>query len=682
MEVDMLVSPIDALIMTVLLAVATFFFVQIMREKVGILLKAKPEVRWDRIRERIETTIRIAFAQKKMFKEKSAGIMHAFIFWGFLALLIRSVSLMVRAYDGGVWEGTWTLLWFWPALDHLYAWLKDWTEVVVLAMVLYAAYRRLIVKPERLTFSGSALMILGFIGGLMVTDFLYDGARFAALGLGAYANVDVIAGIKAEMGASPVGSVVAGWMSGLPVGVLKGIGVISFWIHIVILLLFLNELPRSKHFHVITSIPNVFFSKLEARGAIKPILDIEEQETFGVNSATELTWKQIMDGYTCTECGRCTVNCPAHQSGKPLSPKMLICDMRDHVKKHQDEILGRKEAEEGQPTLIDDIQEEVIWSCTTCRSCEENCPVTINHVDKIVDFRRYLMLMEGKANPEVNTAMKNLENKSNPWGLASGERGEWCKELGVPLLSEKEGGADYLLFLGCFAAYDDRNQKVAKAVIKLLQKAGVDFAIMGAEEQCCGDPSRRLGNEYLFQIQAQTNIEMFNAYGVKKIITACPHCMNALKNEYPQFEGNYEVIHHTTFIMDLIKDGKLDVPKGENGRKVTFHDSCYLGRYNDIYDEPRDILHQMGMETVEIERSRVNGMCCGAGGGLMFREEGEGERMNQLRLKQLKEANPELVASACPFCLVMLRDGVNELDWGEEIQTKDVAELLAERMGL
>ena len=667
----MLVNLIDAVIMTALLAVATFFFVQIIREKIGVLTKAKTEVRWDRVPERIETMFRIAFAQKKMFKENPAGIMHAFIFWGFLILLIRSISLMVRAYDGGVWEGTWSLLWFWPALDHVYTWLKDWTELVVLIMVLYAAYRRLIVRPERLTFSGSALMILGFIGGLMVTDFLYDGARIAA-----------IDPIVQEGQHAPIGNLVAGWIGGLSAGVLQGIGVVSYWIHIIILFLFLNELPRSKHFHVITSIPNVFFSKLEERGAIRPILDIEEQETFGVNSAAELTWKQILDGYTCTECGRCTVNCPAHQSGKPLSPKMLICDMRDHVKKHQDEMLGRQEPGEGAPTLIDDIGEEVIWSCTTCRSCEENCPVTINHVDKIVDFRRYLMLMEGKANPEVNTAMKNFENKSNPWGLASGERGEWCKELDVPLLSEKEGGAEYLLFLGCFAAYDDRNQKVAKAVIKLLQKAGVDFAIMGAEEQCCGDPSRRLGNEYLFQIQAQTNIELFNTYGVKKIITACPHCLNALMNEYPQFEGNYEVVHHTTFLMQLIRDGKLEVSGGANGEKVTFHDSCYLGRYNDIYDAPRELLGVLGIELEEVKASRVNGLCCGAGGGLMFREEGEGERMNQARLKQLKEVNPDLVASACPFCLVMLRDGVNELGWEDEVKTKDVAELLAERMEL
>jgi len=660
---------IDAILMTVLLAVAMFFFVQVIRTKAGVLFKTSPEVRWDRIPERIDNTIRFAFAQKKLFKEKFAGIMHALIFWGFLMLLVRSMSLMFRAYDGGVWEGTWTLLWFCGDLEHIYSWLKDWTEVIVLAMVIYAAFRRVVIRPERLTFSGSALMILGFIGGLMVTDFLYDAGRIAA-------------GVEADTGSVPVGAFVAGWLDGLSVGVLKGISVVSYWIHIVILLLFLNELPRSKHFHVITAIPNVFFGKLKHKGAIKPILDIEEQETFGVNKATELTWKQIMDGYTCTECGRCTVNCPANLSGKPLNPKELICDMRDHVKAREDEILGNKEPSEDGPTLIDDIGEEAIWSCTTCRSCEENCPVMNNHVDKIVDFRRYLMLMEGKASSEVNTAMRNFENKSNPWGLASGERGEWCKELDVPLMSEKEGGADYLYFLGCFAAYDDRNQKVAKAFIKLLNRAGVDFAVLGAEEQCCGDPSRRLGNEYLFQIQAQTNIELFKTYGVKKIITACPHCMNALANEYPQFDGEFEVIHHSTFLSQLIADGKLDVQKGDlgNGDKVVFHDSCYLGRYNDIYDAPRDILNAVGIEPEEIERNKVNGMCCGAGGGLMFREEGEGERMNQLRLKQLKEADPGLVASACPFCLVMLRDGVNELGWEDEVKTKDVAELLAERV--
>lgn len=661
---------LDAAIMTVLIGVALFFFAQVMRVKVGVLLRAKPEVRWDRVADRIEQTIRIAVAQKKMFKEPAAGLMHAFIFWGFLVLLVRSISLIGRAYDGGAFAGHWTLFGFWPALDHAYTWLKDWTEVVVLVMVAYAAFRRLVLKPARLTITASGYLILGLIATLMITDFLYDGSRFAA----------GIPGVEAEAAHAPIGSLVAGWLRGTGPGVLTALGVAMFWLHIATLLFFLNELPRSKHFHVITSIPNVFFSKLEPPGAIRPILDLENQETFGVSKPTELTWKQILDGYSCTECGRCSVNCPAHLSGKPLNPKRLICDMRDCVKKHEQLIVAGEGIPDGEPSLVDAVREEVIWSCTTCRSCEENCPVTIHHVDKIVDFRRYLTLMEGRVNPEVATAMKNFENKGNPWGLSSGERGAWVAETGVPFLSEK-GSTEYLYFMGCFAAYDDRNQKVARAFMSLMSKAGVDFAVLGPEEQCCGDPARRLGNEYLFQMQAQAMIEAFKGYGVRKVVTACPHCMNTIRHEYPQFGGDFEVVHHSEMLARLLRDGRIQVPPPETPERYVFHDSCYLGRYNGIYEAPREVLAACpGVEVVEVGRSRVNGMCCGAGGGLMFREEHIGERMNQVRLKQLDQAGAGAVASACPFCLVMLRDGVNELGWEERYRTLDIAEVLARRI--
>ena len=661
---------LDAILMTLAILVALAFFARVMWVKVGVLLRAKPEARFDRIPDRIEQTIRIAFAQKKLFKEKAAGLMHALIFWGFLVLLVRSISLIGRAYDGGAFAGNWTCLWFWPALDHGYTWLKDWTELVVLAMVTYAAFRRLVLKPARLTITPSGYRILGLIATLVVTDFLYDASRFASR----------VPGVEAELAHAPVGAVVARWLEGA--SGLQALGTAMYWLHIATLLFFLNELPRSKHFHVITSIPNVFFSKLEPPGAIRPILDLENQETFGVSKPTELTWKQILDGYSCTECGRCSVNCPAHLSGKPLNPKLLICDIRDFVKKHEARILKGEEIPEGEPTLVDAVQEDVIWSCTTCRSCEENCPVTITHVDKIVDLRRYLTLMEGKVNPEVATAMKNLENKGNPWGLSSGERGAWVADLGVPFLSEK-GSAEYLYFMGCFAAYDDRNQRVARAFMKLMQKAGVDFAVLGPEEQCCGDPARRLGNEYLFQMQAQAMIETFKGYGVRRVVTACPHCMNTIRHEYAQFGGDFEVLHHSEMLVRLLRDGRLEVPRDEKAERFVFHDSCYLGRYNGVYDAPREVLSACaGLDLAEVPRSRENGMCCGAGGGLMFREEKIGQRMNQVRLKQLVEAGAPEIASACPFCLIMLRDGVNELGWEERLRTQDIAEVLARRIGV
>lgn len=661
----------DAVLMSLMIVVSLYFFVAIMRIKIGVLLKAKPEVRWDRIPDRIEQTIRIAFAQKKLFKEPAAGLMHALIFWGFLILLIRSISLIGRAYDGGAFAGHWNLFWFWPALDRGYTWLKDWTELIVLVMVAYAAFRRLVLRPARLTITGSGYLILALIAILMVTDFLYDGSRIAAK----------IEGVAEEAAYAPLGSIVASWLSGLTPSTLQSLGTAMYWFHIATLLFFLNELPRSKHFHVITSIPNVFFSKLDPPGAIRPILDIENQETFGVSKPTELTWKQILDGYSCTECGRCSVNCPAHLSGKPLNPKLLIRDIRDYVKKHERRIVAGEEIPQGEPTIIDAVQEEVIWSCTTCRSCEENCPVTITHVDKIVDFRRFLTLMEGKVSHEVATTMKNLENKGNPWGLAAGERGAWVAEHGFPILSEK-GSAEYLYFMGCFAAYDDRNKKVALAFMRLMQKAGVDFAVLGPEEQCCGDPARRLGNEYLFQIQAQAMIETFKQYGVKKIVTACPHCMNTIRHEYRQFGGEFEVAHHSEMLARLLRDGRLELSQTEVPGRVVFHDSCYLGRYNGIFEQPREILAACrGVELVEIKRTKLNGMCCGAGGGLMFREEKIGERINRLRLKQLAEANASIIASACPFCLVMLRDAINELGLEEQHKAQDIVELLAERVG-
>lgn len=692
---------VNTIVMTVLILAALAWFTYTMRIKILVLLKAKPQVRWDRVPERIETMLRVAFVQSKMFKEPASGLMHALIFWGFLILLFRTISVFGRAFAFGPAEGpapegwngvvdsTWTLFWFCHVCENVYTYLKDWTEVVVLFMVSAAAFRRLVVRPKRLTLKPSAYIILGLIAGLMVTDFLYDGAVFAS---GRAAN---------EKAWAPVSAFVSTWF---PANApwLSTFAQAMFWTHAVILLYFLNELPLSKHFHVITSIPNTFFSKLEPRGAIDPILDIENQESFGVNEPRELTWKQIFDGYSCTECGRCLLNCPAYNTNKPLAPKYLICDTRDFVKAHQADILAGKDTvkEDVAPAdgtdgvwkvpadkagkLIDAVGEEIIWECTTCRSCEENCPVQITHVDKVIDYRRRLVLMDGSYGNEIGLTLKNLENKSNPWGLPMNERGLWLKEeLGVPLMSEKEGGAEYLWFLGCSGAYEDRNKKVAVAFAKLLQKAGVDFAILGPEEGCCGDTARRIGNEYLFQMQAQQNIEVFKTYNVKKIVTMCPHGLNTILNEYPQFGGTFEVVHHTELLAQLLKDGKLTIPAGEEQLKVVFHDSCYLGRYNDIYDAPREVLAALpGADLREAERHGKRGFCCGAGGGMMFREEHVGDRINRTRVKQLQESGADTVATACPFCLVMCRDGVNELELGEQIKTQDVAELLAKRIGV
>jgi Fe-S oxidoreductase len=674
---------INAIVMSLLLVAALGFFSFTMYGRVRLLMTGKPDVRWDKPVTRFMEMLKVAFFQTRLFKEPVSGLVHALIFWGFLILLFRSISVVGRAYASD-WS-SWSIMWFWPAADHIYTWLKDWTELVVLAMVVWSIFRRAVLKPERLHNTFAAYLILGFIGTLMVTDFLYDGARFALLKAG-YDQIPAAAAaaMNLEMANSPIGSFVSTWFAGVSAGKLMALWQICFWVHIVVLFTFLNELPLGKHFHVILAIPNVFFSRLTSPGAIEPIKDIEEQETFGVLRPTELTWKQMMDGFACTECGRCTVNCPAHQTGKPLSPRELICDMRDFVKAHEKDIikgvdLGEKLREEGK-SLIDAIKDEVIWECTTCRSCEEQCPVNITHVDKIIGYRRYLTLMEASMDNELAVCQKNLENKSNPWGLPSGERGMWLvEEMEVPLLSDKPD-AEYLFFLGCSGAYDDRNQKVARAFVKLMRAAGVDFAILGPEEGCCGDTARRLGNEYLFQAQAAQNIEVFNGYNVKKIVTMCPHGYNTIKNEYPQFGGNYEVIHHSVLLAQLIKEGKLKLDAPAESVKAVYHDSCYLGRYNEIYDEPRDAAKAAGLTLVEADRSRKTGMCCGAGGGMMFRDEKEGTRVNRLRVSQLAETGASKVVSACPFCLVMCRDGINEEGVEERLSVADIAEVLAERL--
>lgn len=684
---DVMAGLCNALAMSALLIAAMTVFTIVFVKRIRVMAAGKPDNRFDQLGTRLVRTIQVAFAQSKMFKEFGPGLMHAFIFWGFLILLVRSTSLIGRAYAGD-WS-SWTLFWFCPALDGWYTWLKDITELVVFFMIGWATWRRVVTRPKRLENSFSAFLILGFISFLMVSDFIYDGTRFALYNLqmaGSYSAIptEALEGLKHELAWSPIGSVVAGWLAHGNAGAMNVVWQVFFWAHIVVLLTFLNELPLAKHFHVILSIPNVFFSRLTHPGAIEPIKDIEDQETFGVLRPTELTWKQIMDGFSCTECGRCTVNCPAFNTDKALSPKKLICDMRDFIKANQDGIL--KNADLGDPlraegrSLIDAIKEEVIWQCTTCRSCEEQCPVMITHVDKIVGYRRYLTLMEAAMDPELATCQKNLENKSNPWGLPSGERGMWMvEEMGVPLLSDKPD-AEYLFYIGCSAAYDDRSKKAARAFIKLLQAAGVDFAILGPEEGCCGDTARRLGNEYLYQAQAQTNIEVFNTYKVKKIVTMCPHGYNTILNEYPQFGGNYEVVHHSVLLARLVAEGRLKLRPSEAGQKAVFHDSCYLGRYNGIYDEPRLVAGAAGLDLVEAGNSRKTGMCCGAGGGMMFRDEKEGTRVNRLRVKQLAETGASKIVSACPFCLVMCRDGVNEEGLEEKMSVSDIAEVLAERL--
>jgi len=653
---------VKAIAMLVALAATLGIFAWSAWKKTMVLLKAKPDdTRFDRIWRRIEEVLTVAIGQKKMFKEPVAGLMHAFIFWGFLVLLFRSISLVGQAFSP-----EWTVFWFWGGLENVYTLVKDLSELAVLVMIGFAFFRRFVLKPWRITLSWDANLVLFLIGFLMLSDFLMDGAKF------------VITPGTVEEAWAPIGAAVAGVYRGAGMGAEAAHPVeeVLYWLHIGALFFFLNYLPYSKHMHVLTVLQNVFFSNLRPGKPIRPIKDIEEQETFGAGRLEEYTWKDLLDIYTCTECGRCMTNCPTTLTDKILRPKDLTERQKHYMPVVEPYLLGKKEGEP-EESLIDVSGWDAIWDCTTCGACEESCPQQIEYVGRIVEMRRFLMLMEANNPKELNVTLRGLENKSNPWGLPMGDRASWTKEAAVQTFEEKPD-AEYLLYLGCAGSYDDRSIKVAKALVKLLNEAGVSYAVLGSDEGCCGDQARRLGNEYLAQMQAEANIEAWNEMGIRKIITTCPHCFNVFRNEYPDFGGSYETIHHTELLHDLVTQGRLQPQKEVSGR-VTYHDSCYLGRYNDVYDEPRKTLdHVPGLERVEMERSRQTGFCCGAGGGRVWMEEDKGTRINHYRIDQAMEVKPDTIVSACPFCLMMFKDGLADKGFEDDVKALDLAEIMAD----
>jgi Fe-S oxidoreductase len=463
-----------------------------------------------------------------------------------------------------------------------------------------------------------------------------------------------------------------------------------WWVHSVLVLAFMNYLPYSKHLHVLTSVPNVYFSSTRPRGALKPLnLEAENVEKFGAADIEDLTWKQLLDGYTCTECGRCTDSCPANLTGKMLSPRKIIMDIRDRTfEKGPLMLAGVTEAPgtEGaksplEKTLLNDsITAQELWACTTCMACVQECPVNIEHVDAILEMRRNLVLMESAFPPEVQTVFRNLENNFTPWAFSASARADWAEGREIALMSATQD-AEVLFWVGCAGAYDTRYKKVTQAFAGLMKHAGIRFAILGTEEKCTGDPARRIGNEYLAQILIKENVQTLNKYGVRKIVTTCPHCLNALLNEYPDFGGKYEVVHHTDFLWRLVDGGRIRITAAQKA-KITYHDSCYLGRYNQIYESPRETLRAIpGLELVEMKRSRSRGLCCGAGGGQMWMEEKEGKRVNIERTEEALGVHPEVIGTACPFCMTMMTDGVKAKEASEHVEVKDIAEILLDAVG-
>jgi Fe-S oxidoreductase len=643
----------------------------------------KGDLKMDELGQRMQGFLTFVIGQRRVIMEP-AGIVHLFIFWGFLVLQVETIEYLIRAAvpwgtqltDVGSFspEGGFHFhSIFGDTVYHLLLLSQDVFGLIVLFAICVAAWRRFVVRPAHVVVSADAAIILGLIAGLMITKFFANGAELI---------LAAPFGLAHDASWTPVASFLSTHlMAGSEPVTLFYLHHGMYWCHLAIVAFFAWYIPGGKHLHLIGAMPNIFFRKLEPSGALYPLdMEDEEAESFGAGKLEELHWKQLLDTYACTECGRCEHYCPAYNTGKALNPMQIVHKLKDHIHEKGKVVLQAGDTDqEWDPLAGGIITKEELLACTTCGACVANCPVFIEHVDTIVDMRRHLALMEADFSPEVSRTFRNMENNSNPWGISSSYRADWTEGLEIPLLSEVSAPPDYLFWVGCAGSFDDRQKKVTSAFAKILKAAGISFAILGSEEGCTGDPARRIGNEYLYWTLATGNIETLNRYNVRKIITTCPHCFHTIKKEYPQLGGNYEVLHHTELIRDLIDTHRLTLRPAAK-RRVVYHDSCYIGRWNDEYDNPRKILSAIdGLDLHEMELNRRQSFCCGAGGGLMWMEEHEGKRINVERTDQALAKEPEEIAVACPFCLTMFDDGLKARD-SENVRLRDLAEIVAEQL--
>ncbi|HEX3219129.1 MAG TPA: heterodisulfide reductase-related iron-sulfur binding cluster [Candidatus Limnocylindria bacterium] len=704
------------------LALAAFLFWRRARWHLAVLRAGQPLNRLDRPLDRIWGFVVYVIAQKRLLQDPVPGLMHAFIFWGFVALLVTTANYITN----GVVE---TVL-AWPIGGVLWALavgLANLFIALVLIGLAVAVWRRIVVRPARLALSRDAFIILGLILVVVGSELAGDALRFVVHPDDPGTKLAFLAGPLSGL-LAPLGSTTAiGWFGAFA------------WLHIVAVLGFGSYLPYSKHLHILTSEPNVYFRNLEPRGALRK-MDLEaepedgQEPVFGAHSLKDLTWRHLLDPMSCTECGRCMEFCPASMTGKTLSPKHFMEGLRDQIVMAEtalaaaasaqraakgganggveasDTALGmaRERAREALslPLVDNAIPEEAVWQCTTCGWCVEGCPVLIEHVDSIVEIRRNLVLEQGSNPKELNAAFRNMETAGNPWGQPKSARLDWAKGLDVsvlgvddtPRVPRTEGTRPWrtifgrgerhgpiLYWVGCAGAFDDRNRRVVRAMAQLLKQAEVPFAVLGTGETCSGDPARRAGNEYLFQMLAEENVATLSSahdqHGIDTIVASCPHCFNTIRNEYPQFGlSGINVIHHTQLLDRLVADGRL-VPTEHHEALVAYHDACYLGRYNQVYDEGRRVVESVpGQQIAEMELHHRRGMCCGAGGARMWMEEHEGQRINHRRVEHALATDASAIATACPFCLIMLRDGVTDLQ-RTDVAVSDVAELLAAATG-
>lgn len=637
---------------------ATALFVWSCWKRLSLTALGRPEERLDNIGQRIGDTLSYAFAQKRVLA-KPSGLIHVAIFWCFLVLMIANTEFLLH--------GLFPAINFTKLPDGIFMPLMQMIDVVSLITLLAvtaAAIRRLVAPPYPEARTFEAFFILFLIATLMLANFGVNAAKISRM---QGSTLTLAAGIM------PVSSWFAPYV---PSGAGKLVHDLSWWTHALVLLLFMNLLPLSKHFHIITAIPNVFLRRREH----PPLPEREEfnaGNSFGIKQVDGYSWKELLDSFSCTECGRCQMACPADQTGKPLNPRGVIAQLKHNLMANGPLL---KQGKAATTALIGEgdasISEEAIWSCTTCGACLQACPVFIEQMPKLIPLRRHLVEMESKFPEELLNLFENMEGRSNPWGIAPTERGKWATQLGER--PYEPGKTDYLFYVGCAGSFDARAKQITVATALLLDKAGVSWGMLGKDEKCCGDSLRRLGNEFVFDKLAKENVALFKERGIKKVIVQCPHCLTTLKNDYRQYGIELEVIHHSQLLLYLVQDGRLKLPKQADLGKLVYHDSCYLGRHNGIYDEPREALAlATGAEPLEMPRNREDGFCCGAGGGRMWMEEFTGDRINLVRAAEALEQQPDTICTACPYCLTMLDDGIKDLK-ADKVQVKDIAEVMAE----